>query len=265
MKLGINYGTKYGIKYPIVFFAFVCVAGLIAFYILYPSHPTIATYHVLNLDKDVKRWQAMEADGKRLGVPLQRFPGFNGSVLTQHTVHPLGVGRAMIRPNRKDKEGKHLVNLGLVGCFVAHRNLLTHLSTLPYSDSAGHMILEDDIRLPDDFQARWAAAASKIPGSYDIIQCGLWHPLGTEISKGIFRLKTDVTKRVNLGAFCYVVRHGALRTKILPWLQYMVDAYDEHLALKYGEWESYGLQPNLVTVNEDVGESSINQINEGGK
>ena len=79
MKLGINYGTKYGIKYPIVFFAFVCVAGLIAFYILYPSHPTIATYHVLNLDKDVKRWQAMEADGKRLGVPLQRFPGFNGA------------------------------------------------------------------------------------------------------------------------------------------------------------------------------------------
>jgi hypothetical protein len=45
----------------------------------------------------------------------------------------------------------------------------------------------------------------------------------------------------------------------------MVDAYDEHLALKYGEWESYGLQPNLVAVNEDVGESSINQINEGSK
>jgi hypothetical protein len=62
-----------------------------------------------------------------------------------------------------------------------------------------------------------------------------------------------------------VVRHGALRTKILPWLQYMIDAYDEQLALKYGEWNAYGVQPNLVAVNQDFEESSINQINEASK
>jgi GR25 family glycosyltransferase involved in LPS biosynthesis len=252
MKISLKWVTTAILATMIAVAVFYCI----------PTHPTLDTIHVLNLDKDVKRWQTMEANGTRLGLPLQRFPGFNGRVLTQHTVHPLGVGRAMIRPNRKDKEGKHLVNLGLVGCFVAHRNLLTHLSTLPYSDSAGHMILEDDITLPDDFMSRWAAVAARVPGSYDIVQCGLWHPLGTEVAPGILRLRTDPTKRVNLGAFCYVVRHGALRTKILPWLRYMVDAYDEQLALKYGEWESYGVQPNLVTVNEDVGESSINQINE---
>lgn len=252
-----------GIGAAIIVFLVFLVFLIIVYCI--PTHPTIATIHVLNLDKDVKRWEAMEADGKRLGLPLQRFPGFNGGALTQHTVHPLGVGRAMIRPNRKDKEGKHLVNLGLVGCFVAHRNLLTHLSTLPYSDSAGHMILEDDIKLPEDFMARWSLVAAQIPGSYDIIQCGLWHPLGTEIAPGILRLQSDVTQRKNLGAFCYVVRHGALRTKILPWLQYMVDAYDEQLALKYGEWNAYGVQPNLVAVNQDFEESSINQINEASK
>ena len=260
MKIGLKLSTT-------AMFAIVVIslAVLVCIFYCIPAHPTLDTIHVLNLDKDAKRWQAMEADGQRLGLPLQRFPGFDGSVLTQHTVHPLGVGRAMIRPNRKDKEGKHLVNLGLVGCFVAHRNLLTHLSTLPYSDSAGHLVLEDDIKLPDDFMARWDAVSAHVPASYDIIQCGLWHPLGAEVAPGILRLGSDVTKRKNLGAFCYVVRHGALRTKILPWLQYMVDAYDEQLALKYGEWNAYGVQPNLVAVNQDFEESSINQINEASK
>jgi len=240
------------------------VAAVVAAFIVYhliPTHPVLATIHVLNLDKDVRRWTFMEARGKDLGLPLQRFPGFNGKALTHHTVHSYGIGRAMVRPNRKDKEGKHLVNLGTAGCFLAHRALLTHLSTLPVADSAAHMILEDDIQLPDDFFQKWEAIRSQIPGTFDILQCGLWHPLGTEVAPGILRLATDPTKRVNLGAFCYVVRHGALRTKILPWLRYMVDAYDDQLALRYGDWESYGVQPNLVTVNPDMEDSSINQLN----
>jgi len=244
----------------------ICIA-LIALIVLYfiPSHPTITTIHVLNLEKDAKRWLALEANAKRLGISLQRFPGFDGSVLTQHMVHSHGVGRAMIRPNRNDKEGKHLVNRGIVGCFIAHRNLLTHLASLPYSDSTGHMILEDDITLPYDFLkpgGRWEKAAAKIPGSYDIILCGLWHPHGRMISENIYKLESDPTKRVNLGTFCYVVRHGALRSKILPWLRYMVDAYDDQLSLKYGEWESYGIKPNIVEINAEITESSINTIND---
>ena len=66
---------------------------------------------------------------------------------------------------------------------------------------------------------------------------------------------------MNLGTFCYVVRHGALRSKILPWLRYMVDAYDEQLSLKYGEWESYGITPNIVELNQEIAESSINTLN----
>lgn len=252
---------KYEFSVPahyVIALCLIIVVGVLYYRSL--LHPYVVSIHVLNLDKDVKRWASMEARGKELGLPLQRFPGFNAKALTQHTVHPLGVGRAMIRPNRKDKKGEHLVNLGTVGCFVAHRNLLTHLSTLPVSDSAGHMILEDDIQLPDDFLQKWEAAASKIPGSYDIVLGGLWHPLGTKIAPGILKLGSDPTQRKNLGAFCYVVRHGALRTKILPWLRYMIDAYDDQLSLKYGEWEAYGIQPNLVTVAPDV-ESSINELN----
>ena len=244
----------------------LAIAVVVILQFMPPSHPTVSTIHVLNLEKDIGRWKAIEANGKRLGLPLQRFPGFDGRVLTRDTVHPLGVGRAMIRPNRFDEKGEHLVNRGVIGCFIAHRALLTHLASLPYSDSVGHMILEDDIILPDDFLqpgGRWEQAASKIPGTYDIILCGLWHVYGRKIADNIYKLETDPTKRTNLGAFCYVVRHGALRTKILPWLQYMMDAYDDQLALKYGEWESYGIKPNIVELNKEVSASSINAINGG--
>ena len=242
----------------------VCIVCLFLLFTTYQNRPTIKSIHVLNLDKDYNKWTNMKAQATRLGLNVQRFPGFDGTKLDYTTIPSLGVGRSMIRPNRKDN---NLVNLGTVGCFLAHRNLLTHLANQPFSDSAGHMILEDDLKLPEDFLqpgGRWSTYSKIIPGSYDIILCGLWHPYGIKLSNEVYKLKTDLTKRSNLGTFCYVVRHGALKTKILPWLKYMIDAYDEQLAMKYGTWESYAIKPNLVDFEETY-ESSVNLINEGNK
>jgi GR25 family glycosyltransferase involved in LPS biosynthesis len=237
-------------------------------YIIYatmsPTKPTISTIHVINMDKDVDRWKSMKADGDRLGLPLQRFSAVNGKELTHKMCHSVGIGRAMLRPDRKDKEGKNLVNLGTAGCFLSHRGVLTQCSQMNVSDFAGHLILEDDLYLPDDFLqpgGRWDQARQHIPGDYDIILFGLWHPHGTPITPTIMKLASDPTKRINLGTYCYVVRHGALKSKILPWLQHMVDAYDDQLSLKYGEWNVYGINPRIVELNNDVTSSSINEIN----
>lgn len=242
----------------------VFLTAYVIYATMHPIKPTISTIHVINMDKDVKRWDAIKADGDRLGLPLQRFPGFNGKDLNQKVCHSFGVGRALIRPDRKDKEGKNLVNLGTAGCFLSHRGVLTQCSEMNVSDSTGHLILEDDVRLPDDFLqpgGRWDQARQHIPGDYDIILLGLWHPHGTPVTPTITKLASDPSKRINLGTFCYVVRHGALRSKILPWLRYMVDAYDDQLSLKYGEWKVYGIKPNIVELNEDITVSSINELN----
>jgi GR25 family glycosyltransferase involved in LPS biosynthesis len=239
------------------------VVCMIAYHVINKSKPSISTIHVINMDKDIKRWVTIKANGDRLGLRLERFPGFNGKELKHTMSHTLGVGRAMIRPNRYDEKGKQLVNLGTAGCFISHRALLTKLSEMNVSDSTGHLILEDDIVLPDDFLqpgGRWDQAKHHIPGDYDIILLGLWHPHGTKITENITKLDSDPSKRINLGAFCYVVRHGALKHKILPWLKYMVDAYDDQLSLKYGEWKCYGIKPNLVELNEDA-TSTINELN----
>lgn len=240
--------------------AMVC---FVAYHVFAKSHPSISTIHVINMDKDIARWTAMKANGDRLGLHLERFPGFNGKELNHITSPTMGVGRAMIRPNRHDEKGKNLVNLGTAGCFISHRSLLTKLSEMNVSDSTGHLILEDDIVLPDDFLqpgGRWDQAKNHIPGDYDIILLGLWHPHGQKITPMITKLASDPSRRVNLGAFCYVVRHGALKHKILPWLQHMVDAYDDQLSLKYGEWKCYGIKPNLVEIRSGV-PSSINELN----
>jgi hypothetical protein len=41
----------------------------------------------------------------------------------------------------------------------------------------------------------------------------------------------------------------------------MVDAYDDQLSLKYGEWNVYGINPRIVDLNNDVTSSTINEIN----
>jgi len=252
---------KQNLLKPAILLLAILIVCLALLFVKYQDRPIIKSIHVLNLEKDIDKWRNMQTQASRLGLHVERFSGFDGSKLDYNTIPSYGVGRSMIRPNRKDNK---LVNLGTVGCFLAHRNLLTHLASQPYSDSAGHMILEDDLKLPDDFLqpgGRWSKYSKVIPGSYDIILCGLWHPYGTKLSNEVYKLKTDLSKRSNLGTFCYIVRHGALKTKILPWLKYMIDAYDEQLAMKYVSWESYAIKPNLVDFEESY-ESSVNLMNE---
>jgi GR25 family glycosyltransferase involved in LPS biosynthesis len=242
---------------------------VIVFVVMIPAKqgasPSIDTVHAINLDKDKERWASLTAAATSAKIPLQRWPATYGKDIPYDEFRSLGVGHAMIRPDRNDKEHKKLVNLGVAGCFLSTRRLLTHLSTLSYPSSAGHLILDDDVVLPPDLlhpSGRWSKVRQTIPKDWDMIYLGIWSATGTDVAPGVKKLRfREDEKNVNLGTFAYIVRHGAI-PKILPHLTYMIDAIDEQYTYKFNEWNVYALTPNLVSVNEEMNEdSSINKIN----
>jgi len=208
--------------------------------------PTINTIHVINLDRDTKRWESVTAQANQLNLTIERFPAIYGKDIKYNQMRNLGVGNAMVRADRNDHKGERLNNLGIVGCYLSHRELLRQLGNMNVPDSYGHLVLEDDIRLPGDFlqpNGRWEQCSRHIPNDWDIVWLGIWKPYGEDVAPGVMKLKSDTRIRVNLGTFAYVVRHGSIKHKILPWFEHMIDAWDEQMNLKFNEWNCYALVP----------------------
>jgi len=228
------------------------------------SRPTIQSTHAMNLDKDKKRWETLMKSAAAAGLPIERWPATYGKDIPYEDLRELGVGHALVKPDRHDKKNERLVNLGVVGCFISTRRLLTHLSEQPFSNSAGHLILDDDIVIPEGFLQAWEEKRQLIPADWDIIYLGIWDITGKDVAPGVKKLRSarPGEKAPNVGTFAYVVRHGAIKTKILPWLRYMFDAVDEQYVHKFDEWNVYGVEPNMIKVNDELQKaSSINEIN----
>ena len=218
----------------------------------------------MNLDKDKKRWDNILKSANEANLSLQRWPATYGKDIPYEDFRELGVGHAFVKPDRNDKKHERLVNLGVIGCFISTRRLLTHLSEQSFSNSAGHLILDDDIEIPQDFLQVWEEKRQLIPADWDIVYLGIWNITGEDVAPGVKKLRSarHGEKAPNVGTFAYVVRHGAIKTKILPWLRYIFDAIDEQYVHKFDEWNVYGIEPNMVIVNSELNsKSSIDEIN----
>jgi len=227
--------------------------------------PHIHSIHVINLERDTKRWNSIQAQAASLGLTVHRFNAIYGKEIPYQQMRVLGVGNAMVRADRNDHKGERLNNLGIVGCYLSHRGLIEQVGKENCPDSYGHLVLEDDVNLPADFLqpgGRWEQLRQHIPADWDMIWLRMWKPLGTDVGPGVIKLKSDPRLRVNLGTFAYIVRHGAIHGKILPALKYMNDAYDEQINYHFNEWNCYALNPGIIDVNEELqAESAINAIN----
>lgn len=244
--------------------------GIVILYAVYKyiesrKSPNVDTIHVINLDRDTKRWESIQAQASSLGLTVNRFRAIYGKDIPYNQMRTYGVGNAMVRADRNDHKGEKLHNLGVVGCYLSHRGLIEQLGAMNVPDSYGHLILEDDVRLPADFlqsSGKWEKLRHQIPADWDMIWFRMWKPYGTDIAPGVMKLKSDPRIRVNLGTFAYVVRHGAIHGKILPSLKYMNDAFDEQINCHFNEWNCYVLQPGIIEINDELqADSSINAIN----
>lgn len=226
--------------------------------------PHVWDLWVINLDKDTHRWKSIQDDTQKLAGMVHRWPAVNGKALTQQEMVNQGVGFAMTRLG-SDYKDAGLRNVGTVGCWLSHKQLLTHLANLNVSEHAGHLILEDDVAVPADFldlTDTWHTVYHRIPTDWDMVYLGITNPHGTLIAPGIRKLETKQGGGANWGTHAYLVRNGSIRTKILPWLTHMVDAIDEQYNLKFSEWNVYAVEPSIIPLKPELSQvSSLQQIN----
>lgn len=233
---------------------FVLLTVILLIFVNKQRRPHVKDIWVINLDKDAARMKSVRAQTSHIADIVHRWPATHGTTCKREAIHEEGVGYAMTRTGDQKEDARGaLRNAGVVGCWLSHKRLLTHLASLDVPDSHGHLIVEDDVQFPAGFLKpgdAWHGIYHRIPTNWDMVYLGLTQPVGKPIGDGILRARTAHRGEGNWGTHAYLVRHGALRAKILPWLAHMVDAIDEQYNLKFDEWNVYVVEPALIGLND---------------
>lgn len=241
----------------------VLLVVFLASYAAEGERPMIATAHVINLDRDAKKLESFRKQplSSLLPVPVERWAATYGKDLNPRTLPAQGIGNLTVCAGKGTykNQWKELRNQGAIGCFLSHRSLLQHCATLQVPDTAGHLILEDDALVDKDVRTQWDAVRNHIPTDWDIVYLGINVPKGHSIGNGVSKLYAVRDSTGNWGTHGYLVRHGALRTKILPQLRFMFEAVDGQLNASFDEWNCYAIAPQLITVDKSL-ESTIQKM-----
>ena len=225
------------------------------------SAARINTIHCINLDSATERWSAMQAASASCPLKIQRWRATYGPDLSVDDLYKEGVGYAIIAkgsgPYRDQLKEKR--NLGVAGCFISHRRLMTHLASLPFAAGDGHLILEDDVDLPHGFLGpdhEWHTLVKHVPHDWDVLYLGMTHQIGDPVNSHVVRLHNRAGyNKGNWGMFGYLVRHGALE-KILPHLTYMNDALDNQFSRVYDCCNVYAFKKMVVPLNKELNAKS---------
>jgi len=213
---------------------------------------------VINMDKDMERYNAIVASSQPIKSMIHRWPATYGKEETIPNALADGIS-TMISGKKYEKEyepdGQVRRNPGAVGCWLSHKRLLRHLSTIRVSDSTAHLVVEDDIMLTPDFLKEWDVRRHTIPADWDIVFFDINTPKGIAIADGI--QKAIVTNDTgNWGTHAYIVRHGSIRSRILPQIRYMESEIDVQLNNHADILNIYIFQPPLLRLNTQFSETS---------
>jgi GR25 family glycosyltransferase involved in LPS biosynthesis len=243
------------------FILFVVILGFVSivlYRMLTPySAARIDDIWVINLDRDTERWNHMRDITARFGGIVHRFPGMDGKTITERdSIHKEGVGFYFTRISGKGMD--EFINKGVVGCWLSHKRLLTHLSKQDHQNDYGHLVLEDDVVLPDDFLSGndvWSKISKYIPGDWDIVYLGMAEDAkGSPIADNIVKLSSS--GKSQHGTYAYLVKHGSIKTKLLPGLRFMTDSIDEQYSTLFDDINAYCIRPSIINCDETVGSKS---------
>ena len=214
---------------------------------------TIDDIWVINMDKDVERYNAIVASSQPIKSMIHRWPATYGK--EESIANALADGISYMISSKKyekdyDHYGKVQRNPGAVGCWLSHKRLLRHLSTLDVPGSTAHLIVEDDITLAPEFLEEWEIRRHTIPADWDIVFLDITVPKGFFIGDGI--QKAVVTNDTgNWGTQAYIVRHGSLQSRILPEIRYMESEIDVQLNNHADILNIYIFSPSILRLNTE--------------
>jgi len=214
-------------------------------------------YAVSLKEKYPERVQRMTDFAAKAGLPLKFWEGVVIKAADRDTLPNLGVGTT----NFKDRTGATF-NLGVIGAFLAHRNLLTELAkTAPASP--GTLIFEDDVVIPVDFYDQLKRIEDEIASAkvdWDILfldkvnvdSSGLQQVPNTRL----YKLPKDMTAGKNWGMWAFIVKNASIKDRILPTMEHMLDVPDIQLNKFADKLNMYLIQPSLITLDEKTASTS---------
>jgi GR25 family glycosyltransferase involved in LPS biosynthesis len=219
-----------------------------------PAH--IDDIWIINLDRATDRWENMRKQTARLGDMVHRYSAMDGKTITERdSLIKEGVGKIVTVDGTKwDK----IINKGAVGCWLSHKRLLQQLADQDRQNDYGHLILEDDVQIPEDFLSghdTWAKLSKNIPADWDMVYLGLYpEATGTPIADNIVKLQP--LGYAQWGTHAYLVKHGSIKTKILPALRFMTAAIDDQYSSLFGDLNAYCIRPSILPLNEEMSTKS---------
>lgn len=220
------------------------------------AQPLFQEAYAITLPEFPERFKRIKAFADAAGVPLQPFPGVKITPQERDKLPPLGVGTT----HYKDRTGATF-NLGVIGAFLAHRNLMEHVArraAAPERGAAqGTLIFEDDVVIPPDFRQRLAAVQAEVPADWDILFLDKFRQEGQMISPHIMKLGRDMTAEKNWGIWAFIVRNASVAQKILPTMEHMLDVPDIQLNKFAHRINMYLVQPGLVKPDQKTATQSV--------
>jgi len=220
------------------------------------STPRIDDIWIINLDRASDRWDNMRNQTARLGDMVHRFSAMDGKTITERdSLLKEGVSKIVtVDGNKWD----NIINKGVVGCWLSHKRLLQQLANQDHQHDYGHLILEDDVHIPEDFLSgddNWSKIAKNIPADWDMVYLGLYpEASGIPIADNIVKLQP--LGYGQWGTHAYLVKHGSIKTKLLPALRFMTAAIDDQYSSLFGDLNAYCIRPSILPLNETMSTKS---------
>jgi GR25 family glycosyltransferase involved in LPS biosynthesis len=221
--------------------------------------------YVISTDNNSARFKNIENKAKVAGLSIQYWPAVvmeaDKKLFKELPLQGIGL------TNFIDRKLERIYNLGTIGCFLSHRNLLEYLS---HSNTLGTLILEDDAEIPPDLFQKLDIIVKELPGDWDILFLDKGgNKSETPVSKHIVKIKQTLDPYVCYGTYSYIVKNSSIKKKILPCLKYMTNHLDQQYttyADVINEYISYGIIPinhkynAMSTINkEDFKNTTLNK------
>lgn len=204
----------------------------------------------INMDKSTERRTYMEKMLRDLNTNLEinRWPAVNGHLLTEEDYNKLEIP-AWARPGFT-VEARQKIRKGEIGCYLSHKYLMEYLNTLSSPADKGHLILEDDIKIADDFFTKANTGLMNLPSDWDIVTFGIPEKENKTIVKDV---QNNLGRTVWMNNdYAYLVKHSSL-PKILNEIEIIREPIDTTLgrASKMGKLNIYSYVPPLVKSREN--------------
>jgi hypothetical protein len=217
--------------------------------------------YTITLPSNPERWDIMIEQCRAANIDLKKWEGVTISKEEIEKLIPLGVGST----NFRDRMGR-IFNLGVIGAFLAHRNLFHHIARTGHG-KLGTFISEDDIHILPDLHDKLIALEDEInthASDWDIIFLDKNIPTiqGRQVSEHLLKLDKDMSGFKNWGIWSYIVRNDIVEKKILPCMEHMLDVPDIQLAKFADKINMYLITPSLTYGHPLTAPKSIVTVND---